>query len=255
VFFAPDDLSKERKTALAAFLRPLGIRFRDTALLNRALTHRSYTNEDPGKNGNNERLEFLGDAVLGMVAASDLYRSFDEKAEGDLARIKSFVVSEDTLSGIAATIGLDRYLVIGKGEERSGGRAKKAILADALEALFGAYYLDSGFEKAGTLIRSLLAPEIEKVISDRHKRDYKTMLQEYTQKFHKSYPRYTLSKKTGPDHDRTFWMQCSVLDASYGPCSGKNKKESEQEAARAAFEAIVASGGMEAERLLSVKHL
>jgi ribonuclease-3 len=253
--FRFSDLSRERLEALAAFQRLIKFRFKDTKLLNRALTHRSCVNEDPASMGNNERLEFLGDAVLGMVAAARLFTTLGDRPEGDLARIKGFVVSEDTLSGIAANLGMDALLLVGKGEERSGGRNKKAILADSLEAIFGAAYLDSGFAKAENLILSLINPEIEKVLSDRHRKDYKTLLQEYAQKWHKCYPEYSLDRKTGPDHDRTYWIRCELLDVLYGPSSGKTKKDAEQAAAAIAYDAIISAGGVEAERLAAMKRL
>lgn len=250
-----DSLDRERLALLAAFQLSIGYKFKNIDLINRALTHRSRTNEDPQNRGNNERLEFLGDAVLGMVVAAELFSKLGDKAEGDLARIKSIVVSEDTLADIALEIGIDSLLLIGKGEERSGGRAKKALLADAVEAVFGASYIDGGFEKAKTLVLRYLVPEIEKVLENRHRKDYKTLVQEYAQKWHKSTPSYNLHTKSGPDHDRTYAMVCRLLEVDYGPADGKTKKEAEQKAAALAWEAIVAAGGLEAERLLSLKKL
>lgn len=251
MFFQPNDgLSKERRAELAEFLKRSHLRFRSLELLNLSFTHRSCTNED--RNPNNEKLEFLGDSVLGMVVATKLYRLLESKAEGDLARIKSYVVSEEALSGMARELGVDRLLLLGKGEENSGGRNKKAILADAVEALIGAIYLDQGFEAAEAFVLSLVEPEITKVLQNRHRKDYKTVLQEYVQKFHRGYPRYELVKKSGPDHDRTFWVSCEAVGRSFGPCEGKNKKEAEQAAAKAAYEAIVSEGGLEAARLLQV---
>jgi ribonuclease-3 len=251
VFFqANGGLAKERRTELLAFEKRSQIRFRSLELLNLSFTHRSCTNED--RSPNNEKLEFLGDSVLGMVVATALYELLADKAEGDLARIKSYVVSEEALAGIALDLGLDKLLILGKGEENSGGRAKKAILADALEALIGAYYLDAGIDAAERFVRQLVEPEILKVLQNRHRKDYKTVLQEYVQKFHRSYPKYLLAKKSGPDHDRTFWVSCWVRDTEYGPCEGKNKKEAEQAAAKAAYDSIVASGGLEAARLLQI---
>lgn len=253
--FRYDELSRDRLEALAAFQRSLHFRFKDQSLLNRALTHRSYVNEDPHSLGNNERLEFLGDSVLGMSTAARLFVALGDKNEGDLARIKSFVVSEDTLSELAMNLGIDSVLLVGRGEEKSGGRNKKALLADALEAIFGAAYLDSGFDKAKDLVLSLINPEIEKVLTDRHRKDYKTLLQEYAQKWHRSYPSYELDRKNGPDHDKTYWMRCALLESVYGPAMGKTKKDAEQAAAAIAYDAIVDSGGIEAERLLSMKRL
>jgi ribonuclease III len=247
-------LPRERKLQLIAFQKRADIRFRSLELLNLSFTHRSCGNEDAARSLNNERLEFLGDAVLGLVAASCLYERLGERAEGELARIKSYVVSEEVLSELALGLKLDECLLLGKGEEQSGGRAKKAILADATEALFGAYYLDSGFDAAFRLVRDLIEPEIAKVLQNRHHKDYKTMLQEYAQKYHRSYPLYRLVKKAGPDHDRTFWVSCEVAGAEYGPLSGKNKKEAEQSAAQAAYDAIVAAGGLEAARMLQVEN-
>jgi ribonuclease III len=247
-------LSRERKLQLTAFQKRADIRFRSLELLNLSFTHRSCGNEDAARSLNNERLEFLGDAVLGLVAASCLYERLGERAEGELARIKSYVVSEEVLSELARGLKLDECILLGKGEEQSGGRAKKAILADATEALFGAYYLDSGFDAVFRFVRGLIEPEIAKVLQNRHHKDYKTMLQEYAQKYHRSYPLYRLVKKAGPDHDRTFWVSCEVAGAEYGPLSGKNKKEAEQSAAQAAYDAIVAAGGLEAARMLQVEN-
>jgi len=255
VLFSPKEQpSRERKLELAAFQKAAGLKFKDLELLNLALTHRSCGNEDPSRAQNNERLEFLGDAVLGMAAAARLYALLQGRAEGELARIKSYVVSEEVLSELAKAIGLDRCILLGKGEEQSGGRAKKAILADAMEALIGAYYLDEGFESANRFLLRLLEPEIQKVLEKRHRKDYKTILQEYMQKYRRSYPIYKLVKRSGPDHDRTFWVSCAIGEAEHGPVAGKNKKEAEQNAARAAYEAIMAEGGMESARLLQIEN-
>jgi len=247
-------LSRERRIQLAAFQKMANMRFRSLELLNLSFTHRSCGNEDPSRSQNNERLEFLGDAVLGMVTASSLYEILGERSEGELARIKSYVVSEEVLSELAKGLRLDEYILLGKGEELSGGRAKKAILADAAEALIGAYYLDSGFEAVHRFVRALIEPEIGKVLQNRHHKDYKTILQEYAQKYHKSYPLYRLLKKSGPDHDKTFWVSCEVASIEYGPHSGKNKKEAEQSSAQAAYEAIVGGGGLEAARILQIEN-
>ncbi len=207
-------------------------------LLNLAFCHRSFANESPKKTDNNEKLEFLGDSVLGLVVSEYLYGILPDKAEGDLARIKSFVVSEESLAEIAKAIRIDNFILIGKGEEYSGGRNKKAILADCMEAIIGAYFLDSGMKPAKTFILKYLIPEINKVLENKHRKDYKTLLQEYIQKRYKSYPKYQLVKRTGPDHDKTFWMEVKVGGKAYGPGKGKNKKEAEQKAACLAFQAL-----------------
>ncbi|MBL8968387.1 MAG: ribonuclease III [Spirochaetaceae bacterium] len=251
-FSARNELSKERKSDLLSFQKDAEIRFRSLELLNLSFIHRSCSNEDSARGGNNEKLEFVGDSVLGMVVATRLFELLGDRSEGDLARIKSYVVSEAALAGIAKQLRVDRYLILGKGEEQSGGREKKAILADAMEAIIGAYYLDAGFEAAARFVLSLVEPEIRKVLQNRHAKDYKTILQEYVQKYHRGYPKYVLEKKTGPDHDRTFWISCEVVGVVHGPTSGKNKKEAEQSAAKLAYDAIVGQGGLEAARLLQI---
>ncbi len=229
----------ERKKELQLFEKHAGIRFRKLDFLNLAFSHRSFSNENSSDIDNNEKLEFLGDSVLGMVVSDYLFRIMADKPEGDLARIKSFVVSEDSLAGIAKNIKVDNFILIGKGEEYSGGRSKKAILADCMEAIIGAYYLDSGFKSVQNFILKYLIPEINKVIENKHRKDYKTLLQEYVQKNYKSYPRYNLVKKTGPDHDRTFWIEVKVKGTAYGPGKGKNKKEAEQQAAGIAYKTLI----------------
>jgi ribonuclease-3 len=228
----------DRKQALLAFQRKAGIRFKDPGLLDLAFHHRSYSNENAKLRVNNERLEFLGDAVLGMVVASRLYECMGDRQEGDLAKTKSVVVSEETLSGIALSLDVNEYLVLGKGEEMSGGRSKKAILADAVEAVIGALYLDSGYRVAEQFVLGIMNPQIELVLQGRHHKDYKTLLQEHIQKQFKTVPKYALARKTGPDHDRTFWVTVEIQGKTYGPESGKNKKEAEQSVARLAYSAL-----------------
>jgi ribonuclease-3 len=228
----------ERKGLLRKFEKSAGIHFNRIELLNQAFSHRSYTNELQGALENNERLEFLGDSVLGLVVSSYLYHVLTDRPEGDLARIKSFVVSEEILSEVAKKLAVDECLLIGKGEENSGGRLKKTLLADSLEAVFGAYYLDSGFEAAQKFVLAHLVPEINSVLEDRHKKDYKTLLQELVQKNYKTYPKYVLLNKLGPDHDKTFFMEVQVNNQTVGSGSGKNKKEAEQIAAGEAFEKL-----------------
>ena len=150
-------LKPERKRELQLFERHTGIRFRELEFLNQAFTHRSFANELGETGENNERLEFLGDSVLGLVVSEYLYETLPDQPEGELARIKSFVVSEASLSEIARGLRVDNYILIGKGEEYSGGRSKKAILADCLEAIIGAYYLDSGFPA----VRAVRAPDVD----------------------------------------------------------------------------------------------
>lgn len=229
------DVDSDRKRELLLFEKHVDIRFRKLQLLNLAFSHRSYSNEYQGLVENNEKLEFLGDSVLGMVVSEYLYTQLTDMVEGDFARIKSFVVSEDSLSEIAKKLKIDNFILIGKGEEYSGGRNKKAILADCLEAIIGAYYLDSGLKSVKAFILDSLVPEINKVLANKHKKDYKTLLQELVQKRYKSYPKYTVVKKTGPDHDKIFWIEVEVNGTFYGPGEGRNKKEAEQSAAGLAY--------------------
>ena len=233
----PADLVPARKKVLAAFAKTAGIKFKNIGILNLAFMHRSVSNETNNKI-NNERLEFLGDAILGAVTADLLYRHLLDRPEGELAKIKSVVVSEDVLSGVARELQIDSLLVLGRGEELSGGRTKKAILADALEALIGAIYLDSGFKNAFSFVSRLISAEIDRVLDNRHYQDYKSLLQEFCQREYKKYPDYRLIKRSGPEHSRIFWMEVAVNDRTFGPATGKSKKSAEQEAARLAWEVI-----------------
>jgi ribonuclease III len=232
------DIDSARKDELSLFQRQAGIKFKNLDLLNLAFCHRSFANERGEGIGNNERLEFLGDSVLGLAVAEWLYENLSDRPEGDLAKIKSFVVSEASLSEIARGLRVDNFILIGKGEEYSGGRAKKAILADSLEAVIGAFFLDSGFREARRFVLAFLVPEIQKVLEDRHEKDYKTLLQEHAQKNYRAYPKYVVTKKTGPDHDRIFWIQVDVGGRTYGPGKGSNKKQAEQAAAAIAYETL-----------------
>jgi ribonuclease-3 len=242
-----------RKKPLQEFQKVAGLRFKHPAQLHYALIHRSFSSEGGTAHLNNERLEFLGDSVLGLSVAAWLYENLGDKPEGELARIKSFVVSEDCLSTIARGLRVDEFLVLGKGEELSGGRKKKAILADAMEAIIGALYEDQGFDAARKFVLRLIVPEIQKVLTHQYRLDYKTILQEYVQKVSHDCPRYELVRKSGPDHDRTFWMTVSFGGKVYDEAMGKTKKEAEQNAAKHAYDAIIKAGGAEAERLMAIE--
>jgi ribonuclease-3 len=234
---ANPELDPGRKKVLAAFQKTAGIRFRSLELLNLSFMHRSVSNES-GQKSNNERLEFLGDAILGAVTATLLYRDFEDKKEGELAKIKSVVVSEDILSGVARELQIDNLLLLGKGEELSGGRTKKALLADALEALIGALYLDSGYKAAYAFVSCWMGPEIGRVLDKNYHQDYKSLLQELSQRLFHAYPLYRLIKRSGPEHERFFWMEVTVNGTAFGPGAGRNKKTAEQEAARLAYEQL-----------------
>lgn len=231
------DIDPGRKKVLAAFQKTAGIRFRSLELLNLSFMHRSLSNESEGKS-NNERLEFLGDAILGAVTATLLYGDYGDKNEGELAKIKAVVVSEDILSGIARELQIDNLLLLGKGEELSGGRTKKALLADALEALIGALYLDSGYKAAFSFVGRCIGPEINRVLENNYHQDYKSLLQELSQRLFHAYPNYRLVKRSGPEHEHLFWMEVAVNGKTFGPGTGRNKKTAEQEAAKMAYEEL-----------------
>ncbi len=232
-------ISSDRERELLVFIKESHIIISNLELLNLAFTHRSYANETSEMVDNNERLEFLGDSVLGMCVADWLFRNLPAKAEGDFSKIKSVVVSEDSLAMIARKLQVDKYLLIGKGEENTGGRDKKALLADCMEALFAACYLDSGFEAAKSFVMRYLEQQIRAVLDDDYHRDYKTSLQEYMQKRWRKVPSYTLVKKTGPEHDYTFFVEVDVNGKVFGPASGVNKKQAEQMAAKLAYDQLV----------------
>lgn len=234
---------------LIDFQRKLGITFHNSQLLVTALTHRSASNELQNLNIHNERLEFLGDAILGMVIAEALYRELPDKPEGELARIKSIVVSERTLSDIGFVLGVDTLLILGKGEELSGGRTKRALIADAMEAIFAAVYLDQGFDAIKNLILTLLHPEIEKVLQNKHQHDFKSLLQIVSQKLYKAIPMYVIKSKIGPDHDKTYQIACVFNGEEFSSASGKTKKEAEQKAAELAYHQLLKRGGKLAQEL------
>ena len=222
-----------KKEHLLEFCKNVGIKFKNLELLDNAFYHRSIQNEVHNVKSN-ERLEFLGDSVLGFATASFLYKNFDNP-EGELAKIKSAVVSEKTLASIAKKIGIDKLLVLGKGEKLSGGSEKPALLADCMEAIIGAYYLDSGYANAEKYVLSFIVPEIELICKEGMK-DYKTLLQEEVQKIYKVFPKYEVIKKSGPDHNQTFEVIVQISDFVLGPEKGKSKKEAEQKVAKKALD-------------------
>lgn len=238
--FSAPSVSKERRKELELFQKYAHIRFRRLELLNLAFSHRSFANESGLGLDDNEKLEFLGDSVLGLVVSDYLVRTLHNHSEGDMARIKSFVVSEASLAGIARSLRVDNFILVGRGEEFSGGRSRDTLLADGMEAIIGAYYVDSGIKPATDLIRRFLVPEINRVLEDRHEKDYKSMLQELAQQTLKTHPRYRVVGRQGPEHEKTFVVEVVVRDKVYGPGEGKNKKTAEQAAAAVAFAALTA---------------
>ena len=225
--------------ALAELEAKLGTNFRNRRLLVQALTHRSYREEDQvSSDTSNERMEFLGDTILGMVIAEHLYRKFRRWSEGELTKLKAVVVSEASLAKAARGLGLGRFLRMGKGEELSGGRDRGSILADALEAMIGAVYLDRGQRGARNLVLKVLARELESTEGEKPGSDPKTILQEIAQEREKVTPCYRVVEESGPDHDKTFVVEVLVGGKNLGAGSGKSKKEAEQVAAREALKVI-----------------
>ena len=211
----------------------LGYQFQNRTLLENALTHSSYANEhrDAGM-PSNERLEFLGDSVLGMVVADHLYREHPNMPEGELTRTRAAMVCEDSLVEVARTLDLGRYLRLGKGEDAGGGRTRPSILADATEAVIAAIYLDGGIAQARRTIRTLILGNEEELSASR---DYKTALQELVQKESGQKLTYRLVGETGPDHAKCFSMEVDLNGTVIGAGEGRTKKAAEQAAAKAAI--------------------
>jgi len=221
---------------LAVLQEILGVSFNDPSLLEQALVHSSYINENPDlAPTSNERLEFLGDAVLGWVVAEKLYQDLPAFTEGEMTKLRATLVRRDALARAARAIGLGDYLYLGRGEEASGGRHKPANLAGALEAVIAAIFLDQGSATAKNFILRLLDKELQKVVSQGAGVDYKSQLQELIQAREQQTPAYHVIEATGPDHDRRFTVEVRVGDAVLGRGSGKSKKEAETEAARSAL--------------------
>ncbi len=222
--------------AMTELAARLGHTFDEPALLVEALTHRSWCAEHPGI-ASNERLEFLGDAVLGLVIADHLFGVESAMPEGDLAMARAAVVSTEALAQVATGLGLGRYLRLGKGEDATGGRAKRSILADAMEAVIGAVYLDGGLDGARRLLLPLVADRLAGAVAGPGETDHKTRLQEASARRYGQVPRYEVSG-SGPDHDRRFAAVVRIGGAQRGHGVGKSKKEAEQAAAREAWRSL-----------------
>ena len=210
--------------------------FKNQELLSQAFRHPSYVYEkdDPGVS-DNQRLEFLGDAVINLAISHLLMESFPEMKEGDLSKYRASLVSESGLHFIARELELGDYLLLGKGEERTNGRKKPSILTDALEALIGAIYLDGGFTDVLRVIEGIFSPLLNRIGLGGSINDFKTELQEYSQEAFQSTPEYRLEKETGPDHNKTFYVAVYLKGNVLGRGEGKSKKEAEQRAAKEAL--------------------
>lgn len=224
---------------LSALQALLGITFSEPSLLEQAVVHSSYINENPAfPLGHNERLEFLGDAILGYIVADKLYQEFPDLTEGEMTKLRAALVRRDTLARVARSIGLGDFLHMGKGEEASGGRNKTPNLAGALEAVIAAAYLDRGADIGRELVLRLLDKELSKVISHGMSIDYKSRLQEIIQSRYQLAPVYRLVAEAGPDHDKIFTVEVIAGDSILGTGTGKSKKLAETEAARLALDKL-----------------
>ena len=217
--------------------KAIGYRFQNISLLQNALAHSSYANERWHDSLlSNERLEFLGDSILGMTVADYLYRNFPDRPEGELTRMRADMVCETTLAAVANRIGLGQHLLLGHGEEQGGGRARPSILADAVESVIAACYLDGGFESAAQFIRTFILCDVP--VKRLHNVDYKTTLQELVQRKKDQVLSYTLTGESGPDHDKQFCVAVSLNGKTVGEGTGRSKKKAEQDAARVAIEKL-----------------
>ena len=213
----------------------------DDALLDQSLTHRSYAYEHGGL-PTNERLEFLGDSVLGVVVTDTLFRTHPNLSEGRLAKLRAAVVNARALAEVARTIGLGTHIKLGRGEEATGGRNKSSILSDTVEALIGAVYLSGGFEASGAVVHLLFDPLMDNAARLGAGLDWKTSLQELSAGYSLGVPEYVIAHQ-GPDHEKTFTAQVRVGDGLYGHGTGRSKKEAEQQAAETAYNAISEAHG------------
>lgn len=236
-------LSQEEKIRVIELRRlqtELKYRFRDFSLLDQALTHSSFSHEQSLQGKDYERMEFLGDSILGMVISEYLFRQFPFFTEGQLTKLKSQIVSTSTLATLGKTLRLEDFLRMGKGEARSIGASNPLFLAGALEAIVAAVYLDGGLRPANQFILSHFELEIQRIEEGKGKRDYKSMLQELTLKRFKSTPHYAVISETGSQHQKQFDIQATIEGKLYGCGSGRNKKSAEQQAAKEALTKFMA---------------
>ena len=222
-----------RLRSLEELQKELGYTFKDSTLLDTALTHTSYVKGDGNGSVHNERLEFLGDAVLELCVSEKLYKEYPDLNEGVMTRVRALCVCEGALHRAAGKLGLGKYLMLSHGEEHSGGREKPSILADAVEAVIGAVFLDGGMAPAKALVLRVTEGGIEHAVQSVNTKDYKTMLQEYVQKKHLGNVTYDLVEASGPDHMRVFTLQAVIAGEKKGIGSGSSKQEAGQRAAKA----------------------
>jgi len=232
-------LTSDQKKEVKRFEKVLGYAFKKREYLFRALTHKSYANErNMSHEENNERYEFLGDAVLELAISNILIESFPQHPEGELSKIRAAVVNEAQLADVARSIQVGDFLNLGKGEEMTGGRDKPSLLSDAYEAVLGAIYIDRGFGKAKKVVGKHFYEILKNAGGNDFYKDYKTRLQEVSQSKFRTIPKYRLVKESGPDHKKTFEVNLYIGDKLFGVGTGRSKKIAEQDAAEAALEKI-----------------
>jgi ribonuclease-3 len=222
----------------SAFESSIGHEFKDKSLLEQAFTHRSYLNENRGTGrAHNERLEFLGDAVLELVVTEYLFAKYPDKPEGELTAVRAALVNTVSISEAATTLAMNDFLLLSKGESRDTGRARAIILANAFEALIGAIYLDAGYDAAKKFIGEQLFAKTDDIVEKRLWQDAKSRFQELAQEHHRQTPLYQLLDQSGPDHDRTFTVGAYIGDEKVATGEGRSKQEAEQDAAQKALDA------------------
>lgn len=232
-------LTQHRQNELRKLLEHLGLEINTPKLLDQALTHSSYTFENKTSSlDNNERLEFLGDAVLKLIASRYLYERFPEYAEGELTKIRAILVSDNVIARLAKDLDLGKFLKIGFHEDKMGGRHRSSTLACTFEAMLGAFYLDGGIEPIYSALTGLLEGEVTEIDSSATKYNFKAMLQEYTQANSKGLPEYRVTEEKGPAHDKTFKIDVFVNEEPLGYGTGKSKKEAQQRAAEVALNSL-----------------
>ncbi len=235
------EMNGERLEALSELQEEISYQFRDHSLLDLALTHRSYANERPGGTfQDNERLEFLGDSVLTVIISHLIMKRFPQSQEGEMTRLRATLVNEKSLAGISKKLGLNQYLLLGRGEALRGGSEKSSLISNAYEALIGAIYLDGGFKKAFKVVEKQFGPLLDQGLTDDG--DFKTKVQQICQSRYGGPPRYRLSELKGPQHDKTFGAEIFIEGQPYGYGIGKTKKEAQQNAAKEALERISGEG-------------
>jgi ribonuclease-3 len=229
---------KKKKMDLEKIEETLGVTFRDKAYLKRAFTHRSYLNENQDVDKHNERLEYLGDAVLEFLVSKFLFKNYPDRAEGDLTSFRSATVKTGTLAETGNELNFGEYLRMSRGEEKTGGRHKEYLLANTFEAVIGAMYLDSGIRKTEAFLNRILFPKIETIVKNRLDIDPKTRFQELAQDHEKVTPTYELLSEKGPDHNKEFTMAVYLGSTEYGRGTGPSKQRAEEEAAKRAVQKI-----------------